>query len=162
MKKTLLLVLMFVAMSSISGCGLLGSNEPLYLNLAKTELRCLALNGSRVQFVVRTEVEYKALFSAHPLYDNEICKKLSLVPPVDLTQYTILGAYAQGSGCQSYQEHVIDRNDKKRTLSYFYELNTIGQCKQVIILPGWIAVKVIPDDYTISIRSEHRHTDRDQ
>jgi len=151
-----------LGIASMAGCTLFSPNEAPYRDLAKSNLRCLALTAAKAQFIVRTDAEYKALFSSHSLYDVPACKDLDLTPPADLTQFTILGAYAQGTGCQAYQQHQVDRNDKKRYLSYFYELNTIGQCKKAIILPGWIAVKTIPADYEIKIRSEHRHTDRDK
>jgi hypothetical protein len=109
---------------------------------------------------VRSESEYRSLFGPpQTVYDLPSCKNLSLKPPVDFAESTIFGVMTQGSGCQGYMEHFVNRDDKGKFIAVVFTLNTIGKCKRLMIVNSWIAVAYIPEDYRIRIELEKKHSD---
>ena len=96
-------------------------------------------------FIISDSAEFNALIDTIA-YSN--CVNYNY-PEIDFDNYTLLGLFATGGGCEASYNRTFSRNDDNQTFKYTVNATYNGFCDMIIMHSNWILVDKIYDDATV-------------
>ena len=102
---------------------------------------------SKNEVIINDQDAFQALLDTTFL-NNGSCDSTDLVS-IDFTQYTLLGAFRDGSGCS--QEFIRNLYIDEENQRYIYEtrIEERGGCEPYVYSMNWILAPKLPEGYTI-------------
>ena len=113
------------------------------------QLSCIAVQND--EYIINSEQEYRELLN-HKASVPE-CANFQL-PPIDFSQYTLLGKYACGSGCSVNFERRVYRDEANKSVIFSIKVNGEGPCEIIICKMNWVLIKKIPLEYSVVFKIE--------
>ena len=113
------------------------------------QLSCIIAQND--EYIINSEQEYRELLD-HKVSTPE-CMNFQL-PPIDFSQYTLLGKYAYGSGCSVNFERKIYRDEANKRIIFFIKVNGEGHCEIIVGKMNWVLVQKIPSEYSVIFKVE--------
>jgi hypothetical protein len=81
-------------------------------------------------------------------------------PEIDFENYTLLGLFAEGSGCEAIYDRSFSRNDDSETYKYTIKANYTGLCDMLIMHSNWILVDKISDEAIVVFELNQTYEDQ--
>jgi len=107
----------------------------------------------QTQYVIRTRDAY-LLLKSQP--DTAIlrtfatlCDTIVLADSINFTRYSLLGFYAQGTGCSVGFARNVTSNATTKKYTYSIKVAVCGTCGYTDFKMNWVLVPKVPDDYTV-------------
>jgi hypothetical protein len=73
----------------------------------------------------------------------------NIFPAIDFYQYTLLGLYATGGGCNVGFEKSVTKDEANKLYKYLIKVNECGQCDQLAFNMFWVLVPKLPQNYKV-------------
>jgi hypothetical protein len=100
-------------------------------------------------FVIDNQSELDSLY----LCDG--CAESDPYPSIDFSEYTLLGVYASGGGCDiQFIRRVEERPDAGK-YTYTIEVRECGMCDMLRYSMNWVLVPKLPDGWMVEFSIEH-------
>ena len=113
------------------------------------QLSCIVAQNN--EYIINSEQEYRGLLN-HKASVPE-CANFQL-PPINFSQYTLLGKYAYGSGCSVNFEKRVYRDEANKKIIFFIKVNEEGPCEMLVEKMDWVLVQKIPPEYSVVFKVE--------
>lgn len=125
---------------------LIDMDEALRNCISVLHLRNASSDRTFLEFIINTVEEYQALLEFRSPAD--FCKDFKL-PPIDFSQYTLLGKYTEGGGCSIDFKRNVAWDDANKKVAYSIDIIEIGACMKLAVSMNWILVPKIPPNYNV-------------
>jgi len=79
--------------------------------------------------------------------------------PIDFSQYTLLGKYAEGH-CMAFFDRNVTKNIKKKKYIYTIRVIACGGCMVYAPSMNWVLIPKIEDDFSVEFVVEHKEWTR--
>ena len=111
------------------------------------------------EFVMNSNAEYNKLLEFKPRYMLEDPKYQSFeLPSIDFSKYTLIGFYADGSGCKTNFHKDVKLDKKSMKLTYLITVEDVGLCEPLHSSMNWILVSKLPENYSVEFKGDHVQT----
>ena len=128
--------------------------EIQFMDMDETFRECISImhikqgvsDRDSLEFIINSEKDYQNLLQYRSPADY--CDDFQL-PSVDFSQFTLLGKYADGSGCAIDFVREIYRDDVNKEIIYSITVVEEGTCKMMGVSMNWALVPKISPDYTV-------------
>ncbi|PLX15650.1 MAG: hypothetical protein C0599_16455 [Salinivirgaceae bacterium] len=70
-------------------------------------------------------------------------------PEIDFENYTLLGLFSEGGGCEASYDRSFTRNEDIQNYEYKVTVNYTGGCDMLIMHANWILVDKIPENAVV-------------
>ena len=105
------------------------------------------IQGSAEQVTEKVLLKnYQKLQEYNPKYPG--CENFKL-PSADFSKYTLLGKYAEGSGCTTNFKKDVKDEQNKKILVYTVNVEEEGMCKPLRSSMNWILLPKLSSDYKV-------------
>ena len=126
---------------------LLGSQRLYKPITEETIVSCLLVTDAvDTEFIINSQEEMQVLQQYK--HDYGRCANRTL-PQLDFLAFTLLGKVVSVDGCQVTVNHKVTWDEERKEVIYYIMPKSEGVCAMKTILPNWILVEKIPDDYTV-------------
>jgi len=103
------------------------------------------------EYVINSEQEYRELLN-HKISTPK-CADFQL-PPIDFSQYTLLGKYAYGGGCSVNLERRVYKDEANKRIIFSIRVIEKGPCDVLVGRMNWVLIPKIPSDYEVIFKVE--------
>ncbi len=109
------------------------------------------------EIIIKTNAGYQLL--------GDSCRVLTLcsvkcdtanLPEIDFKQYSLIGKYTQGGGCEVEYNRYLDIDTVNKVYNYTIEVDYESDCDMLIMNMNWALVPTIPDSYTVSFHVKNQ------
>lgn len=126
------------------------------------DLECMGRGGD-LEWVIRSQDEYKAAIDASPDMDpdhpNSACQDYEF-PTFDFEDVTLIGKATMASGCSREFERKVTKDDEDKKVVYKIGIIQYGTCEPAFLSNNWIVIDRIPDDYQVFFKVNSRYSDK--
>jgi len=113
------------------------------------QLSCIVAQNN--EYIINSEQEYRGLLN-HKASVPE-CADFQL-PPIDFSQYTLLGKYAYGGGCSVDFEKRVYKDEPNKRIIFSIRVIEKGPCDKLVKRMNWVLVQKIPPEYSVVFKVE--------
>lgn len=145
--KTGATAILIIGAILISGCVQQFARSEIQFTEMNEPLSCISPSDLRdSEFIINSDQEYQALLDYKS--PSPRCEDFQL-PSIDFSQYTLLGKYAQGSGCSIDFVRKIYKDNSNNKIIYSIKVDEKGLCKKLGMSMNWVLIPKVPSDYTV-------------
>jgi len=98
------------------------------------------------EYIINDDSTYQVVLKFKT--NSNSCSNWSL-PPIDFTQRSLLGKFAEGGGCTGEFFRKVCKSELEKTLKYIIKVREESDCMVWRYSMNWMAVPKIPGDYKI-------------
>ena len=80
--------------------------------------------------------------------------------PVDFSQYSVLGKYADGDGCSVFYDRNVTKDTKKKKYIYTIRVISCGDCALGDYSTNWVLIPKIEEGFSVEFVVEHERWKR--
>ncbi len=132
------------------------TDQVIFSSLFRSPCFDVIANTEKDEFVIREEDAFKAYVDSIRIYPvNQNCDTASL-PEIDFTEYTLLGKYTSGGGCDVKYERKVYKDEINKRIIYEIDVKYIGLCDMLITSKNWVLIPKMPENYTFEFRVRKR------
>ncbi len=103
------------------------------------------------EYIINSKQEYQKLLNYKASIPS--CADFQL-PPINFSQYTLLGKYAYGGGCSVSFERKIYKDEVNKRIIFSIKVIEKGPCEMLIGRMNWVLVQKIPSNYNVVFKIE--------
>lgn len=146
-KKIILILGVALVTILVAGCIQQFNQNEIQFTDMNEELTCISPSDLRdSEFIINSDEKYQALLDYKS--PSSRCENFEL-PPIDFTQNTLLGKYAQGGGCSIDFVRKVYKDDSNKKIIYSIKVVEEGLCEMLGMSMNWILIPKVPFDYSV-------------
>lgn len=108
------------------------------------------------EFVFNEENTFKAYVDSIRIYPVNLNCDTASVPEIDFADYSLLGKYTSGGGCDVKYERKVFKDEINKRIIYEIDVKYIGTCEMLITSRNWVLIPKMPENYSFEFKVRKR------
>ncbi|MFZ5941245.1 MAG: hypothetical protein ACOYXB_11810 [Bacteroidota bacterium] len=101
------------------------------------------------EVIITSEEEYAAFVEIIRLNLYNVDCDTVAVPEIDFSNYSLIGTYTSGGGCDVEYDRQVFRNSAEKKVVYRIRVSYSGSCEMLIFSMNWALIPRLPRHYQV-------------